>query len=481
MSIWNYEKKRKIKKLEKDIETNILIIGAGMTGLTTAYYLQNENICVVDANLIGHGVTLNSTAKINYFQERIYTKIKNIRNSQISKKYLESQKYAIYHLKKIIEDENIKCELEKAKSYVFANKKSEIKKLNKEIEFLKNNGVIVEEDKIPYDLPNYKSYSVNDTYTFNPIKYLEGIYQILSKKNINIYENTKILKIKKNKDYYICYGENFKIKTKTIVLASHYPFFTFPFLLPFKSYIEKSYIIVSKVKEIKNITFISSSSPTYSCRFYKDKNNLYQISLAHSQKTSGYQNDAYHFKKVKEIFILKEKNIVMSYSNMDIITPDYMPFIGKLKDNFYIGVGYNTWGITNSVLAAKIISDSILKHKNEFNNLFNPNRFNKSNIIKLPMIITSQTKSFLKTKINKNKSWYSKNVTFSKEKGKNIATYIDESGHKHTVYNKCPHLGCSLIFNETEKTWDCPCHSSRFDIDGKCIKGPSNYDITYKN
>ena len=64
--------------------------------------------------------------------------------------------------------------------------------------------------------------------------------------------------------------------------------------------------------------------------------------------------------------------------------------------------------------------------------------------------------------------------------GKNIAIYKDTNGKNHIVYNKCPHFGCSLIFNETEKTWDCPCHSSRFDIDGKCIKGPSNYDISYK-
>ena len=70
-------------------------------------------------------------------------------------------------------------------------------------------------------------------------------------------------------------------------------------------------------------------------------------------------------------------------------------------------------------------------------------------------------------------------IGFFKERNKSLACYTDELGKKHIIYNKCPHIGCSLIFNEEEKTWDCPCHSSRFDIDGKCIKGPSNYDISY--
>lgn len=89
-------------------------------------------------------------------------------------------------------------------------------------------------------------------------------------------------------------------------------------------------------------------------------------------------------------------------------------------------------------------------------------------------------KSYLGAKINKNKKWYDGKIEFYKEDLTNYATYTDELGIKHTVINKCPHLGCSLIFNEIEKTWDCPCHSSRFDIDGHVIKGPSNYDISPK-
>lgn len=481
MSIWNKKEiKRKKEELNQNIEIDTLIIGAGMTGMTTAYFLKDEDICVVDANAIGHGVTLNTTAKINYFQERVYTKIKNIRNKETAIKYLNSQRYAIKEIKQIIENENIDCDFRQVESYVFANTSDEVEPLNKEIEFLKENNINVIEKSLPNKITSYKSYCVNDTYIFNPIKYLNGIYNILKEKNIPVYENTKITKIEKQDNHYICHSEKYFIKAKKIVFACHYPYFIIPFLLPLKSYIEKSYIVVSKVKEDGNFTCISSSSPTYSCRFYQDKDNIYQISLGESHNTSVKQNDAYHFKRVKEIFNLNDKDIVMSYSNTDIITPDHMPYIGEIKNNMYIGVGYNTWGMTNGILAASIISDMILNKENEYVEAFNPNRINLSNFIAFPVILLGQSKSFLGPKINKNKSWYSNRITFINKNGKSLAIYKDESGFEHTIYNKCPHFGCSLIFNEEEKTWDCPCHSSRFDIDGKCIKGPSNYDISYK-
>lgn len=479
MSIWNKNiKEREIKELDKNVEVDILVVGAGITGLTTAYYLRNENICVVDANRIGHGVTLNSTAKINYFQECIYNKISNLRSRDVATTYLKSQIEAIKNIKKIILENNIDCDFKRVDSYVFANTESEVEPLLNQIEFLKANNIDVKEKKLPNKITSYKSFCVSDTYIFNPIKYLERIYNILKDK-INIYENTKILQIKKINDHYICKSNNHIIKANKIVLACHYPYFLIPLLLPLKSHIEKSYIIVSKVKKDKNFTCISSSAPTYSLRYYQDKDNIYQISLGESHNTSVKQNDEYHFKRVKEIFKLKQSDIVMSYSNTDIITPDYIPYIGRLKDNIYIGVGYNTWGMTNGVVAAKIISDMILNKENEFKYIFDPNRITLSNIIKFPLILFSQTKSFIGPKINKNKPWYNKNISFEYENGKSIAIYKDKD-KIHKVYNKCPHLGCSLIFNEKEKTWDCPCHSSRFDIDGKCIKGPSNYDISYK-
>ena len=480
MSIWDKdEKERKVLKLNKNIEVDTLIIGAGMTGLTTAYYLKNKNICVIDSSLYGHGVTLNTTAKITYLQQEIYTKIASLTNNKIAKLYLKSQLEAIKNLKEIIEKEKIDCDFKRVLSYIFANTEKEISSLEKEVDFLRNNGIKIKKDKLPDKITSHLTYSVDDTYIFNPLKYLNSLYYILIKRNIPIYENSPILKVEKKNNHLYCYTNKNYIKTKKIIFACHYPFFIKPFFLPIKSSIEKSYIIVSKVDKDLNYSCISSNNPVYSCRFYKDGNNIYQISLAESHNTAIKQNDLDHFKRVKQIFNLKDENIIMSYSNVDIMTKDHMPYIGEIKENMYISTGYNTWGMTNSILGAKILSDIINKVPNEYMEIFKPNRFNLATIIKLPYYLGGQIKSYFGPKINKEKNWYPKSVTFENQNGDSLGIYKDEKGKKHIVYNKCPHFGCSLIFNELERTWDCPCHSSRFDIDGNCIKGPSNKSINY--
>jgi len=481
MSIWNInEKERNVKKLDSDKKIDILIIGAGITGMTSAYFLKDKDICVVDANRVGHGVTLNSTAKINYFQQTIYTDISTSTNYNNAVKYLKSQKEAINLIKNIIENENIDCDFKRAPSYVFASSYEELDVLEKEVKFLRRNNVEVIEKKLPIKANSVGAYYVNDTYIFNPIKYINKIYNILTHKKINIYEDSKITKIEKINNKYICYStDDYKIIANKVILASHYPFFLIPFVMPLRCSIEKSYIVVSKVKKDKNFTCINTSNPIFSCRYYTDNDNIYQISLSKSHDITSNHNDLYFFDRVKEIFNLKDKDIVMEYTNVDIITPDHMPYIGEIKDNLYIGVGYNTWGMTNGVLAAKIISDDILGIGNEYKEVFKPNRINLQTILKLPIYIFNNAKSFIGSKLIKNKKWYSRRVKFYNEDGKCLASYKDEKGINHIVHNKCPHLGCSLIFNEVEKTWDCPCHSSRFDIDGKCIKGPSNYDISY--
>ena len=143
-----------------------------------------------------------------------------------------------------------------------------------------------------------------------------------------------------------------------------------------------------------------------------------------------------------------------------------------------IGTGYNTWGMTNGSIAGKILSDIILKRKNNYIELFNPKRgINLGKIINFPMIITSNIYSFTKSKLRKNKSWYPSNIKFETRNGKDIGIYIDENKKEHIVYNICPHLKCSLIFNQVEHTWDCPCHGSRFNYDGKNLYNPAFKDL----
>ena len=469
-SIWSIKQSNICDSLKENLTTDVLIIGGGITGLSTAYHLKNSNlkITLVEKNEICSGITNRSTGKLTYLQDN-YLKIYKYHGLSKTKLYLESQKYIVNLVSNIIKDNNIDCNLEKSSSYLFANKN-----LNKETKLFKKLDIeFIKDNKLPNNI-NKECIYVKDTYVINPTKYVYGLKEIC-KNYINIYENTKVTDIKKIDDYYICKTPNNIIKAKYVVIASHYPYFLIPFLFPMKTYIEKSYIKASKVN--KNLFFnsISVDKPFISTRYYTLNDKTYEIYLNNPHNMCIKDN----YKK--NFLTLLDTKPDYIWSNKDIMTNDSLPFIGTLKENLLIGTGYNTWGITNGSLAGKIIADIILNNKNEYIELFKPKRnINIGKIINTPLIISSNIYSFIKSKIKKKKKWYPSNIKFEKRNGKNIAIYIDENKKEHIVYNLCPHLKCSLLFNEIERTWDCPCHGSRFDIDGNSIEGPSNYNITYK-
>ena len=479
MSLWsNYKDTIDFPTLTNDKEVDVLIIGGGLAGLSTMYALKEQkNICLLERNKIGSSITENTTGKLTFLQETIYTDLINKKNKETAIQYLNSQKEAIQDIKEIIETEKIVCDLEKVDSYIFTENEMEIEKIKDEKKFLEEQKIKVIENNPVFSVPHKYAISVEDTYVFNPMKFINALTKILKDKEI--YENTKVTNIEYKNGIYICSTENSKIVAKKVIIACHYPFFTIPFLLPLKSYIEKSYILACKTKKNEKYACITIDKPTVSLRYYNDGKDTYKICLSASHNAGIKQDDKKNFSYVQKIFEIKEEEIVAKWSNVDIMTDDQLPFIGELKKNLYIMTGFNTWGMTNSVIASKIIADKIKNKNNPFENLFSLQRNSIWNPKNMLPTLASNVMTFIKSK-KINKKWYTTNLQFCKKDGKKIAIYTDKKGISHMVYTTCPHLGCGLLFNEEEQTWDCPCHSSRFSIDGKCIKGPSLYDISYK-
>lgn len=483
-SIWldNIEFKKE-KQIDSSMSVDVLIIGAGMTGLSTAYHLIESglNVCVVERNGSAQGISSRTTGKLTFLQDKIYSDLMKGKCLDKSKLYLESQLDAIKMVKKIVDKNKIECNYKECTSYVYTNQKEEIKNIKKEKNILEKLGINVKEHrKLPIITDCKYAISVGDTAVFHPVKYLLVLKKICINSGIKIFEDSKVEDIDKEDNHYICHVNKFIVKAKKVVIACHYPYFLVPFFTPLKVHIEKSYLSASITNSEENFSAITSSKPINSIRYYCDKNK-YFIFLNGSHELCSNYNYSKNFDNLKRElgqYKLKTKFI---WSNHDIMTNDNLPFIGYIDDNMLMGTGYNTWGMTNGSLAGKILSDLILKKNNEYVDLFDPKRgLNIKKILSFPIDMSGNAKSFLESKICKNKKWYGENVFFENRNGKNIGVYIDENNIEHVVYNLCPHLKCSLIFNEVEKTWDCPCHGSRFDIDGKCIFGPSNYDISYK-
>ena len=458
-------------KLKENLDVDVLIIGGGMTGINTMYQLRDSSLEVVfvEQNKLGMGVTANSTGKLTFLQDNLYEKIWKSFDKNTASLYLKSQIEAIEIALGIIESEGISCDLIKASSFVYASSDDEVLRLNELKEFLEASGINVIDGKC--ELVSYrKMIGVENTYLFHPLKYIKGLIDKVDKSKI--YENTSIVKMEKNgDDGYICYTNDDKIiRAGEVVITSHYPYFNLPFMFPIKGSLEKSYLSASRYKE-DNISLIKYDKPVISIRSYLD----YLIYLSNSHSNNSDVDDNKHYEELKKRLSDLGLKSEFMWSNIDIMTNDGLPYIGKIDDRLLLATGYNTWGMTNGILAGKIISDIIKGNKNTYRDLFNPKRIN---LASLEGMIVDGLKSI--GGIVNGILTDSDLVKYEVVEGKEIAVYKDNKG-EHKVYTKCPHMGCRLIFNEKETTWDCPCHSSRFDVDGKCINGPSNKDISFNN
>ena len=482
-SIWlKGIKSKKGNSLKENIETDILIIGGGITGITTAYYLKDSNlkVTIVDSNKIGFGQSSKATGKLTYLQGLLLNKIEKIYDTDTAIKYLISQKEAIDLVKDIIIENNIKCDYESNNSYLFTLKEANANKIKNIEKILKKANIKYKTtSSIPIKYPCKYAVKVDDTAVFNPVKYILGLKDIIED-NINIYENTIIKEIINNDTTLIAKSDKYLIKAKKIIIACHYPFFINPYFFPFKTSLNKGYLCACKTDKVKRFNAISEDDNTHSIRFHSDSKDY--IIFAGEERNIGTNIDNEEkydnlFWKVKSRI---SEDIKYCWSNFDIMTNDSLPIIGYLNEednNILIGTGYNAWGMTNGTLAGKVLSDLVLLGSNKYKDLFNPNRLFNINKIKNYFSFNFKTgMNYVMSKINKNQKFY-KNVEVRYENGKNYGVYKDQNGKEHIVSNLCPHMGCSLIFNMVEKTWDCPCHGSRFDINGKVIKGPSIYSI----
>ncbi|WP_415277070.1 FAD-dependent oxidoreductase [Clostridium perfringens] len=474
-SVWSESCKfRKREALNKDIKTDVLVIGAGIAGVLTAYMLKQKgrDVVLIDAAEIASGNTKNTTAKITSQHDLIYSKLISEFGEEKARQYAKANELAIKKYKEIIEDKRIECDFEEKPAYVYSL--NEVDVLKEEVEAAKNLGIdaeFVQEANLPFKINGAVKF--NNQAQFNPLKFLKGISNELV-----IYENTRALEIKEN--LVVTSGGN--ITANNIVVATHYPIMNAPGYYFMKMHQERSYVLaLENTSEIDGM-YIDLNKEGYSFRTYNNLLLLGGISHRTGENEEGGSYD--ELRKVAKRLYPKAKEKYY-WSAQDCMTIDGIPYIGRYSSetpNIYVATGFNKWGMTSSMVSAMIISDMILEKENDFSEIFSPRRFDLSlsiNNIANDLIETAKNFIAQKVYIPSSEIEHIKNghggiIEYNGEK---VGVYKNKEGKEFFVSTKCTHLGCQLSWNSDELTWDCPCHGSRFDYKGRLIGSPATKDL----
>lgn len=491
-SLWIKTMKDEInlKSLESDEETEVCVIGAGLFGLTTAYYLTQcgKKVVVLERDGIGKKVSGNTTGKITSQHELFYTHLVEDYGEEYAKKYLKANEQAIRNIQQIIDREKIECEFSTQKSYVYTTKQDEVIEIEKEVEIVNKLGKdakFVTNIELPLKIKGAIEFDGQSQ--FHPRKYMLGLANAILKQN-KIYNYTTVTDVEKDGDNYKIYTDKGNIKAKYVVLATHFPTINMPGFYFLKMYQSTSYLIAIETNsKLPQGMYINIREPVYSFRKanYNGKEILLIGGAGH--KTGEPIPEESHYeqleKKAKEMY--SDCKVLFRWNTRDCISLDKIPYVGEfsnLMKNLYVGTGFKKWGITLSNVAANIVADKIMGSINELEDIFTATRMK-------PIKNRWEVEHMLKETVNsialnkfKIDSWNVEKIengngAIIEIDGSNVGVYKDINGKIYAVKPNCSHLGCLLSWNNTDKTWDCPCHGSRFDYRGRNLYEPAIKDL----
>lgn len=483
------------KPADSTLECDVCIVGAGIFGLTCAYYLSNlgYKVIVLEKDTIGGKATGHTTAKITSQHGLFYQYLTNSFDEKFAKDYLTVNEQAIKNIKEIIDAEKINCDFEYQNSFVYTTDKEELKNIKNEVKTLQDFGFnceFVTKTGLPFEVKG--AICFKNQAQFHPLKYLYGLSNCIIKNGGEIYTNTTVFDVKKDGDNYITYSKDLLVKSNYSIIATHYPFINFPGFYFTKMYQSTSYLIaVDPKKTLFNGMYISASEPVFSFRtaIYNGKKILLVGGGEHKTGKPTSYEDSYGLLEKEAKKYYPECEVLFRWNTRDCISLDKLPYVGvysSLLPNMYVGTGFKKWGMTTSNVAANIVVDMICSKENKYAYLFDSSRLKPlKNIDEFKNVLVQSVNSLVLDKLRSSQMNFDEisnnSGSIIEVNNEKVGIYKDEYGKVYAVKPLCTHLGCLLSWNDVDKTWDCPCHGSRFSYSGKNLYDPAFKDLEIYN
>lgn len=414
--------------LPGDAETEVLIIGGGITGVLCAYFLEQRGIryILVERNRIGSGVTEDTTAKITVQHGLIYHKLVDRFGTEAAALYYQANYNALKTYAELCAD--LDCDFEWKPSYVYSMNDREL--LEKEAEALRKLNLadhLQDFTELPFDVAG--AIRFDQQAQFHPLKFLAAIAE-----KRNIYEHTHVRELQKQE----AITNHGTIRFQKAIFATHFPMDNKHGLYFLKLYQHRSCMIALERAPVFNGMYVDEDRKGMSFRSYKDR-----LLIGGGGHRTGKEGGNWKELRAFAKRYYPEAAETMAWAAQDCMSLDQIPYIGQYSKNMpgcYVATGFNKWGMTSSMAAAQLLTDLICGETSPCREIFDPSR------------------SMFRPQLFLN----------AVEAGKNLLT---------PSRKRCPHLGCALKWNPEEHSWDCPCHGSRFDEHGKLLNNPANGDL----
>ncbi len=476
-------------KLAEDIKVDVAIVGAGIAGITTAYLLSKEGlrVALLDAGQILEGTTGHTTAKVTAQHGLIYDELIQHLGEELAAKYYHANNEAIKWLAQTVKELDIPCEWKEEDAYLYAEGEQAEAKLIKEFKAYEKLGIPgLWKDTLPIPLHIKGAIQLPGQAQFHPLAYLKRLVESIVKAGGVIYENTVVSeKLEGERPFTLStlHG-NHQVTCQHVVSASHFPFTDGGGFYFSRLHAERSYVVAMKPQTpFAGGMYISVDEPIRSLRSASWNGESLVLVGGDSHKTGQGICTYRHYENLEEFGdkLLGMTGIPFRWSAQDLFTLDKVPYIGQITasdEGIYVATGFAKWGMTSGTLSARLITDQIQGRENPYSELFSPSRLHPNPSIKNFIVQNANVaKEMLSGKLG---IVYTQANDLQKDEGavvthygKRAGAYRDSDGELHLVDTTCTHLGCEVEWNEGDRSWDCPCHGSRFGYDGNVLEGPA--------
>jgi len=465
---------------------DVLVVGGGITGITTALQLQKSGLqCVVaEAHNLCFGTTGGTTAHLNTFLDTAYNEIEKKFSEEAARLIAKATNQALDLYHSNVEEYNIDCGYEHKDGYLYSQDEKQTEELNKIFEASKRAGVdVAYTDRIPVPIEFEKAIVYHDQANIHPAKYVYALAKAFEESGGVVLQNCMVKDFKGDKVLEVETSQGI-IETRTLIWATHIP--PGVNLLHFRCAPYRSYAMAVTLNNDAYPDGLAYDmyEPYHYYRTQIIDGKRYLIAGGEDHKTAHEENTEICFTRleayVRKYFDIKE--ISFKWSSQYFEPADGLAYIGHLPgnpDNVLVATGFGGNGMTYSHIAAITLTDLIIKGESEYAKLFDPDRLKPisgfANFVRENADVVKEFigKRLSIEKLNDLADLAPGEARVIRYEEKSLALYKDEEGVLHAVSPVCPHAKCSVGWNNAEKSWDCPCHGSRFTADGDVLTGPA--------